>query len=170
MTKANEKRVLEWLSDAHAMESEAETMLKGQASRLEHYPRLRQRIEQHVEETQGQARLLEARIKALGGSTSTVKDVMGSATAAMHAAGNSMMSDEVVKGSGLSYAFEHLEIATYRAIIAAARKVGDQETEAVCQEILAQEEAMAEWLAANLDETVLTYLDRDETEGQTAKR
>lgn len=170
MTKTNQERLLEWLSDVHAMESEAETMLKGQAARLEHYPQLRQRIQQHVEETREQARLLEQRIEALGGSRSTIKDALGSMAASLHAAGNAMMSDEVVKGSGMSYAFEHLEIATYRAIIAAARKVGDAETEAVCRRILAQEEAMADWLAGHLDQVVLDYLARDETEGQTAKR
>ena len=170
MTKANERRLLEWLSDAHAMESEAETMLEGQASRLKHYPRLQQRIEQHVEETRQQARLLEQRIEELGGSTSKVKDAFASMMAGMHAAGTAMMSDEVVKGSGLSYAFEHLEIATYRALIAAARRVGDARTEEICRHILGQEEAMAEWLAGNLDDVVIEYLQRDETEGADAKR
>jgi ferritin-like metal-binding protein YciE len=168
MTTRNE-RLLQWLSDAHSMEKEAETMLKAQASRIENYPDLRQRIERHVEETQDQARRLEACIERLGGSRSAVKDTFGSLMATMHAAGNSMMSDEVVKGSGLSYAFEHLEIATYRALVVAARAAGDEQTAQVCEGILAEEQAMADWLEQHLDQTTLAFLQRDEADVQ-AKR
>jgi len=38
----------DWLGDAHAMEQQALTMLKGKESRLENYPDLRQRISQHI--------------------------------------------------------------------------------------------------------------------------
>jgi ferritin-like metal-binding protein YciE len=38
----------DWLRDAHAMEQHALTMLKGQESRLENYPQLRDRISQHT--------------------------------------------------------------------------------------------------------------------------
>ncbi len=75
------ENLLDWLRDAHAMEQQAETMLKGQASRIEHYPVLKARIEEHVEETIGQRELLERCIKRLGGSPSTLKDVMGKMTA-----------------------------------------------------------------------------------------
>lgn len=58
--------LLDWLRDAHAMEQQAESMLKGQAERLEHYPELKGRIVQHIEETQGQQRLLLECIERLG--------------------------------------------------------------------------------------------------------
>ena len=48
------ENLLDWLRDAHAMEQQAESMLKGQAERLEHYPELKGRIVRHIEETQGQ--------------------------------------------------------------------------------------------------------------------
>ena len=38
------ENLLDWLRDAHAMEQQAESMLKGQAERLEHYPELKGRI------------------------------------------------------------------------------------------------------------------------------
>src|SRR3546814_6934624 len=53
------ERLIEWLRDAHAMEAQAETMLNKQASRIEHYPELKARIEQHITETQNQAKLIE---------------------------------------------------------------------------------------------------------------
>lgn len=45
---------MDWLRDAYAMEKQPETMLKAQASRLENYPDVRARIEQHLRETLGQ--------------------------------------------------------------------------------------------------------------------
>ena len=51
--------LLDWLRDAHAMEQQAEKMLEAQAGRLENYPQLKTRIQQHLEETRGQQRLLE---------------------------------------------------------------------------------------------------------------
>ena len=47
--------LLDWLRDAHALEQQAETMLKTTASRLENYPTFKARIEAHVEETREQA-------------------------------------------------------------------------------------------------------------------
>ncbi len=43
---------------------------------IEHYPVLKARIEEHIQETIGQRELLEGCIKRLGGSPSTLKDVM----------------------------------------------------------------------------------------------
>lgn len=79
------------------------------------------------------------------------------------------VSDEVVKASMASYAFEHMEIASYKILIAAAQACGDQETQRVCGHILAQEEAMAQWLLERIPATVQAFLLRDETPGATAK-
>ena len=35
------ENLLSWLRDAHAMEKQAEKMLKAQVARLEHYPKLK---------------------------------------------------------------------------------------------------------------------------------
>ncbi len=40
----------DWLRDAHAMEKQAESMLESMASRIDNYPELRARIEQHLRE------------------------------------------------------------------------------------------------------------------------
>jgi len=45
--------------DAHAMEKQAESMLTGMAERQKQYPQLKERILQHITETQGQQRLIE---------------------------------------------------------------------------------------------------------------
>ncbi|WP_459616992.1 ferritin-like domain-containing protein [Bordetella sp. 2513F-2] len=161
---------MDWLRDAHAMEEQAETMLKGMAGRLEHYPDVRQRIEQHIEETREQARLVRSCIERRGGDTSVVKDMTGKFMATMQAFSGALASDEVVKGGMFSYAFEHMEIAAYRTLIEGARVLGDAETQRVCERILAEELAMAAWLENNMGAVVRRYLVRSETPGMDAKR
>jgi ferritin-like metal-binding protein YciE len=45
------ENLLDWLRDVHAMAHQAEQMLRAQSSRLENYPDLKARIDQHLEET-----------------------------------------------------------------------------------------------------------------------
>ena len=45
MTTDVNENLLAWLKDAHAMEQQAEHMLKAQASRIDHYPELKARLE-----------------------------------------------------------------------------------------------------------------------------
>ena len=168
MAKA-EERLMEWLRDAHAAEEQAETMLKGMASRLKNYPELKARIEQHIKETQRQAELLRSCIQRRGGSTSTLKDTAGKMLAMGQAMSGMFVGDEVMKGSIASYAFEAMEIASYNILIEAASIVGDTETEGVCRGILAEEQAMADWLAANIGSLTARYLSLEETPGATAK-
>lgn len=164
------KHFEDWLRDAHAMEKQAEKMLKAQAERLDHYPVLRGRIEQHLEETRHQADKLEQAMSNSGIDTSVVKDLGGKLSAFGQAIGGSMASDEVVKGSIASYAFECFEIANYKALIQAAEHVGQTEIARVCKEILQEEQAMADWLAAHLEETTEQFLQRSEADGVTAKK
>lgn len=164
------ENLLDWLRDAHAMEQQAEQMLKAQASRIEHYPKIKARIEEHLQETLGQQKLLVGCIERLGGKPSAMKDVMGKVMAFGQAAGGALNSDEIVKGAIAGYVFENLEIATYTALISAAQIVGDADTVRVCEEILPQEEAMARWILENLPELTEEFLARDATPHVEAKR
>jgi len=169
MTEARH-HLVDWLRDAHAMEQQAEQMLKGQAARIEHYPELKARIEQHIEETRGQQALLETCLKRLDASPSLIKDTMGKVAAFGQAVGGMMASDEIVKGAMAGYVFEQMEIASYTALIAAADAVGDTETSQACEQILEEEQAMADWLQDHLPEVVQAFLVRSETPGATAKK
>lgn len=163
------KHLEDWLRDAHAMEKQAEKMLKSQASRLEHYPKLQQRIEQHITETQHQSEKLEYCLTLLGSDASAMKDMGAQLSAFGQAVGGMMAEDEVVKGGLASYAFEHFEIASYKAIIKAAEMASQPEIAKVCQEILQEEVAMADWLSQNLGDTTREYLERDSDEDLRAK-
>ncbi len=170
MTTRAEENLLDWLRDAHAMEEQAEKMLSATADRLEHYPELKARIEQHLDETRRQAKLVRECIERRGGDTSATKDALAKMTAMVQGMSGIFVSDEVVKASLASYTFEHMEIASYKALIAAAEVVGDAETKRVCEQILREEEAMAQWLAEHLQGTVAQFLARDEAPDTTAKR
>jgi ferritin-like metal-binding protein YciE len=169
MTKPAEN-LLDWLRDAHAMEQQAEKMLKAQAERLEHYPDLRERITQHITETEGQQRKLVECIERLGGSTSTLKDLAGKLMAFGQAVGGMAMSDEVVKGAMSGYVFENLEIASYTVLIEAATFAGNELTAEACRSILKEEVAMADWLKDHLPEITRAFLSRSATHGAEAKR
>lgn len=108
-------------------------------------------------------------IERLGGDTSAIKDVTGKMMAMAQGLSGMFVSDEVVKACLASYAFEHMEIASYRALIAAADTCGDLETRRVCEENLTEEEAMADWLAIHLPATVREFLIRDENPDMVAK-
>lgn len=169
-TQAKVDNLVDWLRDAHAMEQQAETMLKAQSARLEHYPQLKARIDQHIEETLGQQKLLDGCLTRLNASPSTIKDMGAKIMAFGQGASGMFVSDEVVKGAMASYVFEHMEIASYTVLIAAAKAVGDVETQRACEQILPQEEAMGEWLKEHLPELTQAYLTRDANPDTTAKR
>lgn len=169
MMESKEDRLHQWLRDAHAMEEQALTMLNAQAQRLEHYPELRNRIEKHIQETESQERRLRELLEQNGGGTSAMKDAMGKMTAMMQGMSGLFAGDEVVKGAMAGYVFEHLEIASYRALAAAAAAAGDTRTEQLCESILEEEENMARWLDEHMPQIVETFLER-EARDMTAKR
>lgn len=163
-------QLLDWLRDAHAMEEQARTMLSGQAQRIQNYPELKARIEEHLKETEAQAESLKACIEQLGSSPSTVKTAGAKMMAMGQALSGLFVGDEVVKGSLASYTFEHMEIASYRILIAAADAAGEPETKRICKKILAEEERMAAWLEEHLAGITQQYLRRAELETTSAKR
>lgn len=169
MTTTADEHLNDWLRDAHAMEQQAEKMLTAQAERLEHYPELRARIVQHIEETRWQQGMLDECLTRRGISNSVMKDLGGKLAAFGQAVGGMTTSDEVVKGAMAGYVFENLEIASYTSLIAAAAAVGDTATASACEQIIVQERAMAAWLLEHLPQVTQAFLARAEAPGVTAK-
>ena len=155
------------LRNAHALEAQADQLLSRQVERIENYPAMRQRLQQHIEETRRQSQRLEQILQAHGTSESTLKDLATGFMGNMAALAHVPMQDEILKNSFANYAFEHFEIASYKALIEMARMAGDVQAEPLLQESLKEEEAMAEWAGQALPEVVRTYVQR-ETEGKTA--
>ncbi|RUT84982.1 MULTISPECIES: DUF892 family protein [unclassified Mesorhizobium] len=162
--------LVQWLRDAHAMEEQAETMLNGQLNRIENYPELSERIRQHVQETRQQAARLETCLDRIGQGSSTLKDAGGKLTAMAQSLSGVFAGDEVMKGSLASYTFEHMEIASYTILIAAAKSLGEAEVAQVCEENLREEVAMADWLKSHIPTTTEQFLARADSESENAKR
>lgn len=160
----------DWLRDAHAMEKQAESMLESMASRIDNYPDIRARIEQHITETKRQIELLESVFDRNNISRSVVKDSMSKMAALGQSAGGLFASDEIVKGAISGYVFEQFEIACYTSLIAAAEQAGDTEGVAVFKTILAEEEAMAKWTLEHLPDVTAQFLVRSEAPGVEAKK
>lgn len=162
--------LIQWLRDAHAMEEQAETMLNGLLNRIENYPELSNRISQHIEETKNQAARLKRCLDSLGEGSSMLKDAAGKLMAMGQAVSGVFAGDEVMKGSLASYTFEHMEIASYTILIAAAKSLGETEVASACEENLREEIAMAGWLKDKLPATTQQFLARAGQEMETAKR
>ncbi len=163
------ERLVEWLRDAHAAEEQSEKMLSKFAGRIENYPELKEQIHRHIEETRGQARRLKSCLEKYGDSSSALKDTFGKMMALAQGMSGAFVDDEVIKGSMAAYTFEHMEIASYRILIAAADMVGDMETRKICEQILEEEIAMAVWLEDHLPDITQRYMVRSEMPGVTAK-
>lgn len=168
MTEARDN-FLNWLRDAHAMEAQAETMLTAQINRLDSYPALKMRMEQHLRETEAQRETLGNLIETMGEGASFMKDAMGKMVAAGQGLSGVFAADEVMKGSLASYTFEHMEIASYTMLIAAAEEAGEMQAVPVLTQILEEERAMAGWLGENLAPLTRSFLARAESDLQ-AKR
>jgi ferritin-like metal-binding protein YciE len=168
-TTVTRETLIEWLRDAHAMEHQAIETLERQAERIEHYPELKAKVQNHLEESRWQAEQVKKCLERLGSDSSTIKKGVGKFMGNMSALTNSAAGDEIVKNGIADYAFEHFEIASYRSLVAAADELGQEKVKRVCQEILKQEEHMADWLEDHLPEVTQQYLRREAT-SQQAKR
>lgn len=160
----------QWLRDAYAMEGQAVTMLEGEVGRLKNYPELRERMKLHAEETRSQQARLEAVLERRGTTPSSVKNLTAKLTATVQDLSGVFAGDEAAKGAMAGYAFEHYEISAYKMLIAGAEEAGDRETARVCEDILREEEAMAEWMAAELPRIARIHLQRAAAGMAEAKR
>jgi ferritin-like metal-binding protein YciE len=160
--------LISWLKDAHAAEEQAVTMLSNFARRIENYPELKVRIEQHVRETERHSEAIKGCLQRHGTDASMLKDMGTKLMGLGQGLSGMFTSDEVMKGVLASYTFEHMEIASYRILAAAARSLGDAETQRVCEQILQEELAMAKWLEEHFDGLTETFFALERS-GATAK-
>jgi ferritin-like metal-binding protein YciE len=154
---ANEE-LISWLNDAYAMERSIAEVLENHTKDASGHPEMKARLQQHLEETRSQMTMVHNCIERLGGTVSTTKALLGNFFGTLQGVSTGMFRDELVKNTILDHATEHFEIASYRALIAAAEKAKEPEVAQVCQKILAEEEAMAQWLNDQIPVVVLDYL------------
>jgi ferritin-like metal-binding protein YciE len=145
----SEQLVIAWLKDAYAMELTLVGNLHNHAKDAQGHPEIESRLREHANQSQRHADLIRQCIERHGESPSTGKNVMGKLAGLMTNL-HSGAKDELLKDCLQDCAAEHFEIACYKSLITAARAIGDNQTAQVCEDILHEEQAMAEWLELNI--------------------
>lgn len=157
MNEDQKKMYIAWLNDAHVLEESLIVMLQKQIEEEED-AEMKARLEEHLEETRRHAELVRSCVVRHGEEPSGGKDFLGAVGSAIAGMGMSMMHDKAVKNVHASYGAEQTEIATYTALRAAASEFGDTETVTICDEILQDENSMAQFLLEQLPTVVSNHL------------
>ncbi len=149
-----QEQLTKYLADAHAIEAQAIQLLEKGPS-IAGEPGLAKVFSDHLEETRSQQAAVKARLDARGGSPSVLKDAVmrlgGLNIGAFFAA---QPGDTPVKLAGFAFAFEHLEIGGYEQLKRVARRVGDEETVALAERIIAEEHLAAAAIRAQFEPAV----------------
>jgi ferritin-like metal-binding protein YciE len=155
------------LQNAHALEAQAIQLCNRQVERLENYPEMRERLREHAEESRRQQERIDQILQTLGTSPSTLKDIGTSIMGNLAAMGHAVAQDEVLKNSFANYAFEHFEIASYKALLEMAQAAGDNAAPQLLEQSLNEEVRMAQWIEQHLSPTVRRYMQL-ESAGKTS--
>lgn len=169
MTTSANDLFITGLKNAHAMENQALSIMKPQASRIENYPEVEAQLNRHITETEGQIARLERILDSLGEDKSTLKDLALSLAGTFAAVGHTVAPDEILKNSMANFAFENFEIAAYKSLIALADASGHAAAVSDLELNLQEEIAMAEWLDGNIEAVTLKFAGLKEA-GETAKK
>ena len=161
---AHEKLLMAWLKDAYSMEKGLIPVLENHAKDAKDFPQIQSRIQQHVEETRTHADRLKNAIESQGESVSAVKAAVGGVIGAVQSVATGPFKDELVKNALSDFAAENFEVASYKALIAAAQQVGAAEVVRVCEQNQREDEAMARWLDQNLPTAVRETVRQKEQE------
>jgi ferritin-like metal-binding protein YciE len=145
--------VKKYLADAHAIEEQAIGLLE-RAPKLVEDKGLETVFDDHLSETREHVELIQTRLAALGGDSSTFKDAAMRLGALNWGAFFQGHPDTPGKLVAFAYAFEHLEIGGYEQLKRVATAAGDTETARVTDTILAEERNAAQLLAGTFDTAV----------------
>jgi len=143
-------QLVKHIDEAYAMEQSVLRMLDGMISTTDD-PEIKRELQQHKLETQQHARRMEKRLRAHGASPSVVKEAGGVVGALMKSVVDMARGEKAGRNARDGFATEHLEIASYELLARVADRAGDEETATAAREIVKEEEAMADTIAANWD-------------------
>jgi ferritin-like metal-binding protein YciE len=145
-----QSQLVKHLDEAYAMEQNVLRMLDGMIKTTDD-PTILDALEHHRAETQGHAELMRGRLEAHGATPSAVREVGGIVGALVKLPLDLVRGDKAGRNARDAFATEHMEIASYELLERIARRTGDEETVQACQQIKAQEQAMAQRIAETWD-------------------
>ncbi|MFZ0386755.1 MAG: DUF892 family protein [Solirubrobacteraceae bacterium] len=153
-TNSIQEQIVTYLTDVHSTEENAISQLRTGADAVQD-PQLAQVLREHLVETEQHERLVRERLEALDASPSKMKDLAQKGAAAVTGAVSGAASDTTGKIAIQAFAFEHLEIASYRSLRAVAQRAEDVETVALADRILQDEQSAAQKLSDLMEQAAL---------------
>lgn len=148
-----ERQLPKYLADAHALETQAATLLE-RGERLGGTVTLSGLYAEHLAESREHARLVDQRLAAHDAQPSKVKDLAMRAGGLSWAGFFQAQRDTPAKLAAFAFAFEHLEIGGYEQLLRVAHAAGDQQTVEVARRILDEERGAAARIAGHWEEAL----------------
>jgi ferritin-like metal-binding protein YciE len=145
-----QEQLIKHIDEAHAMEQNVLRMLDSMIETTDDAA-IVQELEHHRVETEGHAQRMKDRLQAHGATPSTVRQLGGIVGALAKMPLDVVRGEKAGRNARDGYATEHMEIASYQLLKRIAQRASDTETAAACDEIIVQEQAMADTIAANWD-------------------
>ena len=160
MARTIEEQLVNYLEDAHALEQHVSRQLDAMISTTED-PEMLEHLEHHKEETARHIELLAQRLEAHGAEASVIKDAANIFGALGKGLLDAARSDNAGKNARDGFVAEHMEIASYELLERVAARAGDEETVDVARRNRADEEAMAQTIAASWERAVELTLQQE---------
>lgn len=162
-TSESAEKLRKRLTDAHSIEEQALVQMR-RAPELAGEELARDFVE-HLKETEDHERRVRERLEALDAEPEAIKDLAGKAGGVGMSWFAKLQPDTPVKLAAHAYSYEHLEVAAYELLRAAAELAGDQETAETAKLIGEQERQMAHRLEQRFPDAVeATVGERDVAE------
>lgn len=153
------EQLVKYLADAHAIEAQSIQLLeKGPA--IAGQSNLALVLRDHLEESQAQQRLIEARLDAHGATANKLQDAALRIGAVNWGAFFAAQPDTPAKLAGFAFAVEHLEIAAYELLQRVAIRAGDDETARIAERIIGEEHSAAARIRAQFENAMDAALER----------
>lgn len=156
------EKLVDYVQDAHAMETNVQTMLNSMIATTKH-PHMKARLEEHLDETRERARRLEERLDALDAGRSLRKEVEALGGALPKGLLDVFRGDKPGKNVRDGYVTESLEIAAYQLLVRLAERADDEKTARVARENLREEERMRDFLDRSWDIAIEMTLEEEGT-------
>lgn len=146
------------LKNCHATVAQGRTMIEAQLRRLESYPKVKQKLQTHLDEKDAQLERIESLLETHGESRSALKDgvmkMMANATASMSASAE----DEIIKNSFATLAQAKYEAAAFETLILFGEAAGENTALKPLQKSLSESRGLAAFVEENLRATGMRFL------------
>ena len=148
-----QEKMLDYVENAHAMEQSIQLQLTAMISSTDD-PEIVKELQHHKQETEQHEQRLRERLDDLGRGTSTRKEAQTVAGSLVKGIADQVRGDQAGKNARDAFTTEYMEIASYELLERLANRAGDTQTAEVARTNRAEDEAMAQRIAANWDRFV----------------